>query len=290
MQLSAMLALAFYVRHRTEPEERQAYSYTVQGKPISTLNFASITPIVKRGIEVQGLSKEFSANAVRAVDGVTFDAAPGEVVGLLGANGAGKTTIVKMLSTLLRPTSGTICVGGHDTVSASRAVRASMGVLFGSDTGLYGRLSGRENIRYFAALNGLDRRTCDLRLEELADLFGLHSFVDRLVTTYSSGMKQRTALARSVVHDPPFLILDEPTTALDIGTTLVVHAYVSRSRNEGKTVILSSHDTIELEQLCDRVLTVDAGRIVDEARRGKDFGGDASSLRSRFLAIGSVPR
>lgn len=243
---------------------------------------------MKRGIEVQGLSKEFSANAVRAVDDVSFDAAPGEVVGLLGANGAGKTTIVKMLSTLLRPTSGTACVGGHDTVSASRAVRASMGVLFGSDTGLYDRLSGSENIRYFAALNGLDRRKYELRLEELADLFGLHSFVDRLVTTYSSGMKQRTALARSVVHDPPFLILDEPTTALDIGTTLVVHAYVSRSRNEGKTVILSSHDTIELEQLCDRVLTIDAGRIVDEARRGRDFGGDASSLRSRFLAIGNV--
>ncbi len=243
---------------------------------------------LKRGIEVRGLSKEFSANAVRAVDDVTFDAAPGEVVGLLGANGAGKTTIVKMLSTLLSPTSGTISVGGHDTVGTSRAVRASMGVLFGSDSGLYARLSGRENIRYFAALNGLNRRKCELRLEELADLFGLQSFIDHLVTTYSSGMKQRTALARSVVHDPPFLILDEPTTALDIGTTLVVHAYVSRSRSEGKTVILSSHDTLELEQLCDRVLTVDAGRIVDEAHRGRDFGGDAGSLRSRFLANRSV--
>lgn len=242
---------------------------------------------LNRGIEVRRLSKAFSANAVRAVDEVSFDAAPGEVVGLLGANGAGKTTIVKMVSTLLRPTSGTVCVGGHDTVSDSRAVRASLGVLFGGDTGLYDRLSARENIRYFAALNGLDRSKSELRVRELADLFGLHSFIDRLVATYSSGMKQRTALARSVVHDPPFLILDEPTTALDIGTTQVVHAYVSRSRNEGKTVILSSHDTIELEQLCDRVLTVDDGKIVDEAHRDRDFGGDAGSLRARFPAIGS---
>lgn len=240
------------------------------------------------GIEVRGLTKEFSANAVRAVDDVTFDAAPGEVVGLLGANGAGKTTMVKMLCTLLRPTSGTVCVGGCDTVSDSRAVRARMGVLFGSDTGLYERLSARENLRYFAALNGIDPRNYELRLNELADLFGLHRFIDQLVTTYSSGMKQRTALARSVVHDPPFLILDEPTTALDIDTTLVVHAFVSRCRDEGKTVILSSHDTIELERLCDRVLTIDAGRIVDEAQRGRDFGGDSGSLRSRYLEIKSV--
>ncbi len=245
---------------------------------------------MRRGVDVRGLCKGFSADPIRAVDNVTFQAAPGEVVGLLGANGAGKTTIIKMLATLLRPTAGTISVGGHDTVSASRAVRASMGTLFGSDTGLYERLSGRENIRYFGALNGLDRRRCERRLEELTDLFGLQSFVDRQVTTYSSGMKQRTALARSVVHDPSFLILDEPTTALDIDTTLAVHAYVSRIRNEGKTVILSSHDTAELEQLCDRVLTVDAGRIVAETHRRLDSGRNENSLLSRFPTIRSVTR
>lgn len=240
------------------------------------------------GIEVQGLSKEYSANGVLAVNGVTFNAVPGEVVGLLGANGAGKTTILKILATLLRPTSGRVWVGGYDTVTASRAVRARIGVLFGSDTGLYDRLSARENIRYFAALNGLDRTAGEIRSRELSDLFGLHSFIDRLVATCSSGMKQRIALARSVVHDPSVLLLDEPTTAMDIGTTLVVHAFVSRSRTEGKTVILSSHDTTELEQLCDRVLTIDSGRIVDEARRGDDFGWDAGLLRSRFLAMKSV--
>ncbi len=245
---------------------------------------------MKRGIKVQGLTKVFSADTVRAVDDVTFSVAPGEVVGLLGANGAGKTTIVKMLSTLLCPTTGNVWVDGHDTVSAPQAVRASIGMLFGSDTGLYNRLSVRENIRYFAALNGLDRRNRELRTTELVELFGLDSFIDRLVVNCSSGMKQRTALARSVVHDPPVLLLDEPTTAMDIGTTLVVHAFVSRSRDEGKTVILSSHDTAELERLCDRVLTLDAGRIVDEAYRGRDFGGDAGLLRSRFLAKRSVPR
>jgi sodium transport system ATP-binding protein len=242
------------------------------------------------GVEVRGLTKEFSANGVRAVNDVTFDVAPGEIVGLLGANGAGKTTIVRILATLLRPTSGRVRVGGFDTVHASRAVRASIGVLSGSDAGLYDRLSAGENIRYFAALHGLDRVTCEQRSAELANLFGLHSFIDRLVATYSSGMRQRTALARSVVHDPPFMILDEPTTALDIGTTMVVHDFVARSRKEGKTIILSSHDTTELEQLCDRVLTIDAGRIVDEARRGTDFGGEAGSLRSRFLAMRSEVR
>lgn len=237
-------------------------------------------------IQVRGVTKEFSKNGVRAVDDVTFDTAPGEVVGLLGANGAGKTTIAKMLSTLLRPTAGAVGIDGYDTVNDSRAVRARLGVLLGSDTGLYDRLSARENIRYFAALNGLDRKTSELRSEELTDLLGLHSFMDRLVTTYSSGMKQRTALARAVVHDPPVLILDEPTTALDVGTTLAVHAYVSLSRDEGKTVILSSHDTSELEHLCDRVLTIDAGRIVDESLHGRDYGGEEGSLRRRFLAMG----
>lgn len=241
--------------------------------------------VVSSVIEVRNLTK-FFADGIRAVDGVTFDAARGEVVGLLGANGAGKTTIAKLLSTVLHPTAGSVRIDGFDAVSSPRAVRARLGVLFGSDVGLYQRLTARENIRYFAALNDLDRIASEQRSEELATLLGLHPFMDRLVATYSSGMKQRTALARAVVHDPPVLILDEPTTALDVGTTLVVHAYVSLSREQGKTVILSSHDTAELEHLCDRVLTVDAGRIVDELVRGTDYEGEDGSLRRRFLAMG----
>ncbi len=245
---------------------------------------------MKRGIEVHHLTKEYPGTDVPAVHQVTFAVAPGEVVGLLGANGAGKTTIMKVLATLLRPTAGTVRVDGFNTVGASRAVRSRVGMLFGSDSGLYERLSGRENIRYFADLHGVETGTREVRFSRLADLFGLHSFADRLVATCSTGMKQRIALARSVIHDPPVLILDEPTNALDIATTTVVHQFISLSRNEGKAVILSSHDTTELENLCDRVLLIDAGTIVDDARRGRDFGRSTGLLRERLLAMDGLCR
>ena len=207
------------------------------------------------------------------MDDVSFTCRPGEIYGLLGANGAGKTTTLRMLATLLKPTGGRASVCGHDIVTDSAKVRSSVGFLAAS-TALYGRLTARETIAYFGQLNGLDDKRIAERTRQLADELDMHDFLDRRVDKFSTGMKQKTSIARTLVHDPAVLIFDEPTLGLDVMAARTIVRFVRSVRDRGKTVIYSTHIMTEVEKLCDRVGIIHEGRVRAE--------GSVPELRSRF--------
>ncbi len=195
-----------------------------------------------------------------AVDGVGFSCRAGEVFGLLGPNGAGKTTTLRMLSTVLAPTAGRARVAGHDVVDAPDAVRASIGFLSGN-TGLYPRLTPREVLTYFGRLHGLPRPAIARRIDELAGLLAMGDFLDRRCDALSSGMKQKVNVARTVLHDPPVLILDEPTMGLDVLAARTIVEFVRDCRRRGKLVIFSTHIMGEVSRLCDRLAIIHHGRV-----------------------------
>ncbi|MEX2442742.1 MAG: ATP-binding cassette domain-containing protein [Alkalispirochaeta sp.] len=248
-----------------------------------TPHVAPPAAVVDSAVITRGLTKQYRGMPVPALRDVSLSVASGEVVGLLGANGAGKTSLLRILAGVLRPTKGTATVAGLDTVRDATAVHGAVGALFGGATGLYERLSARENIHYFAALNGVSRAEIPRRIEEMVELFGMQEFADRMVSGFSSGMKQRTALARAMVHRPRALILDEPTTGLDIAAAIVVQEFVLRCREEGRSVLISSHNTGELERVCDRVIIVRSGGIVFETRPGVDIA--PGELRELYLRV-----
>jgi len=198
---------------------------------------------------------------VRAVDGISFECRPGEIFGLLGANGAGKTTTLRMLSTVLRPTSGTARVMGHDVVADAQAVRASLG-FYSASTALYPRLTARETLEFFARINHFPPDEVRARVDALIDRFGIREFADARVERLSSGMKQKVSIARTVAHDPPVLIFDEPTVGLDVINALELVAVIGELRDEGKTILFSTHIMREAEKLCDRIAIVHRGRII----------------------------
>jgi sodium transport system ATP-binding protein len=209
---------------------------------------------------------------VRAVDAVSLEVRPGEIYGLLGANGAGKTTVMRLLATLIRPTGGSALVAGHDVVQKGAAVRAQVGFLAAS-TALYGRLTAREVITYFGELNGLARAEVNTRLEQLASELDMHEFLDRRCEGFSTGMKQKTSIARTLIHDPAVMIFDEPTLGLDVTTARAIVNFVRECRARGKTVIYSTHLMHEVEKICDRVGIIHRGRLLAE--------GTLSELRQR---------
>ena len=217
-------------------------------------------------IEASQLTKTFKdkkRGVVRAVDDVSFRCEPGRIYGLLGANGAGKTTTLRMIATLLKPTSGHALVAGHDVVRESNEVRAKVGFLAAS-TALYGRLTAREMITYFGELNGMDLRAIKARIKQLADELDMHEFLDRRCDKFSTGMKQKTSIARTLVHDPEVMVFDEPTLGLDVMTARAIVRFVRQCRDRGKTVIYSSHVMSEIEKLCDRIGIIHDGRLVAE--------------------------
>lgn len=227
-------------------------------------------------IEAVRLTKVFrhrKRGEVRAVDDVSFTCMSGQVYGLLGANGAGKTTALRMLATLLRPTSGSAVVAGHDIAAEPEKVRASVGFLAAS-TALYGRLTAREMIAYFGRLNGLGPAEIAGRIDRIAADLDMHAFLDRRCDTFSTGMKQKTSIARTLIHDPPVMVFDEPTLGLDVMTARSIVAFVRECRNRGRTVIYSTHVMSEVEKLCDVVGIIHDGRLVAE--------GPLAALRSRF--------
>lgn len=227
-------------------------------------------------IQASGLTKVFKDKKrgdIRAVDGVSFTCPPGKIYGLLGANGAGKTTALRMVATLLRPSGGTVVVAGCDVVSEPEKVRSKIGFLAAS-TALYGRLTARETIAYFAKLHGMPDDRIAARTEELSTDLGLADFLDRRVDKFSTGMKQRTSIARTVVHDPEVLIMDEPTLGLDVMTSRNIVRFVRNSRDRGKTVVYSTHVMSEAEKLCDVIGIIHKGRLVVE--------GTLDELRERF--------
>jgi sodium transport system ATP-binding protein len=242
-------------------------------------------------IEARHLTKTFQdkkRGEIRAVDDVSFTCRPGQIYGLLGANGAGKTTTLRLLATLLQPTSGTATVAGFDTATAAEKVRANVGFLAAS-TALYGRLTAREMITYFGRLNGLTDAAIAPASSVLADELDMHEFLDRRCEKFSTGMKQKTSIARTLVHDPAVMIFDEPTLGLDVMTARAIVRFVRDCRDRGKTVIYSTHVMSEVEKLCDTIGIIHGGRLVAEgtlaelraALRRAGHGGDLRSPAAR---------
>lgn len=212
-------------------------------------------------IEVKKMSKHFKN--VIAVDNISFKVEKGKVFGLLGENGAGKTTTLRMLATMLKPTSGTATINEYDLIQNPMEVRGEIGILFGGETGLYDRLSARENIEYFGLLNGMEQEEIDFQIESLANRLEMEDYIERKVGKFSKGMKQKVALARSIVHSPSIMFFDEPTSGLDVTSVRVVHKFIKELKNEGKTIIFSSHSMREVEKLCDEVSMIHKGKIIE---------------------------
>ena len=207
-----------------------------------------------------------TVDSVVAVDDVSLSVDAGEVYGLLGPNGAGKTTMARMLSTLLEPTSGSARICGHDTVSEGTEVRTRIGVMFAGERGVFWRLTGRENLQMFGRLVFMDGKAIRRRTDELMERLGLAERTDELVESYSTGMKQRLNLARTLLHDPPVLLLDEPTAALDPAAARATRGFVDELRREGKAILLTTHNMHEADEVCDRVGIIEHGRLIAEGR------------------------
>ncbi|MXG88739.1 ATP-binding cassette domain-containing protein [Nocardioides flavescens] len=201
---------------------------------------------------------------VEAVRGVSFEIAPGETFGLLGPNGAGKTTTIKMLITLLLPTSGSASVLGMDVVADVRAVRRRIGYVFGGDRGLYDRLSGLDNLRYFAELYGVEPREQQRRIGALLELVGMTGREHERVEGYSRGMRQRLHIARGLLHDPDVVFLDEPSIGIDPVGARELRATIASLKEQGTTVLLTTHYMFEADELCDRIAVIRSGEIVAE--------------------------
>ena len=201
---------------------------------------------------------------VEAVRAVNFTIEPGELFGLLGPNGAGKTTTIKMLITLLIPTAGSARVLGLDVVKDAREVRKRIGYVFGGERGVYERLSGYDNLRYFAELYGVPPKLQKPRIEELLELVGLKGREHERAEGYSRGMKQRLHVARGLLHDPEVLFLDEPTIGLDPVGARELRSTIASLTAAGKTILLTTHYMFEADALCDRIAVISKGSIVAE--------------------------
>jgi ABC-type multidrug transport system, ATPase component len=230
---------------------------------------------VSIAIEAHDLRKRFTSYervgflrrrrvVIDALRGVSFKIRWSEVYGLLGPNGAGKTTTVKILATLLIPDGGYAIVNGYDTVKEAQAVRRSIGLVLYPDKGFYSRLSGYENLVYFGRLYGLDKSTAETRARDLMRVVGLESAMNRPYEEYSLGMRARLAIARALIHDPPVLILDEPTIGLDPLSAREVRELVRRLSKEGRAILFTSHNLWEVEEVCDRVGIINNGSMIIE--------------------------
>jgi len=217
-------------------------------------------------IEVSNLRKVFRDKArgeVVAVDDLSFRCGKGEVFGLLGPNGAGKTTTLRILSTALRPTSGTVLVDGVDVTEDPGEVRRRIGFLSGS-TGLYARLTPREIATYFGRLYRMTDKDIERRISELFERLDMQSFADRRADALSTGQRQKASIVRAILHEPPILVFDEPTTGLDVMTSREIIRLIRACKEEGRCVVFSTHYMEEADKLCDRLAVVHHGRLFAE--------------------------
>jgi sodium transport system ATP-binding protein len=237
-------------------------------------------------IRVENLQKRFGS--VVAVDGVSFVAPDRGVTGLLGPNGAGKTTILRMLYALLAPDHGSIHVDDVDAVADPQAAQSRLGVL-PDVSGLYPRLTAREHIHYYGQLHGLSGTALARRTDELIRLLDMAAVADRRTAGFSHGERTKVALARALVHDPRNILLDEPTNGLDVMSTRAVRDIIRRLRNDGRTVMFSSHVMQEVSALCDTIIVIAHGKVVasgtpDELRAQTGH----SSLEDAFVALAGL--
>ena len=217
-------------------------------------------------IRANNLTKVFiqkDGTKLFAVNDISFTAEKGEIVVLLGVNGAGKTTAMRMLSTVLSPTSGSAELEGFDIQKDPQKVRANLGFLSG-DTGLYARLSAREVVTYFGRLYDVSEENIAKRINELADLLDMHGFLDKKVDLLSTGMKQKVSIARSIIHDPPVMIFDEPTSGLDILTAKNIIDFIHKCKADNKCVLFSTHIMREAERIADKIVMIHEGKILAE--------------------------
>ena len=216
-------------------------------------------------VEVEEVTRIFTPRRrgpVTALDGVSLSIPGGEVHGLLGPNGAGKTTLVKILSTVLLPTGGSASVCGHDVVAETKAVRPLIGIVFGGERGLYTRLTARQNLEYWGALYRLSGGEIKRRSHALLERVSLTDRADQRVEEFSRGMKQRLHLARGLMGDAKVLFLDEPTTGMDPLAAREFRRLIRELKGEGRTILLTTHDMVEAETVCDRVTLIDRGRVL----------------------------
>ena len=228
---------------------------------------------------------ETKAATVFAVSDVSFVCRPGSIYSLLGPNGAGKTTTLRMIATLLVPTSGTIKVNSFDVVSQSQEVRRRIGFLTGS-TNLYDRLTPLETVKYFADLHGMDAAEFKRRKDELFTQLGINDFLNKRIGQLSTGMKQKVSIARTMIHNPDVVIFDEPTAGLDVITANNIIELIRSCKAEGKTVIFSSHIMSEVDLLCDELTIIDKGKLIyaDTMDQFRAMSGTAS-LTETFIRI-----
>ena len=227
-------------------------------------------------IEVEHLSKRFldyQRGWVTAVSDVSFVCRPGEIFGLLGPNGAGKTTALRILSTVLKPTGGRATVAGFDVMTEPEKVRAHIGYMSAS-TGIYDRMSAWELVEYFGRLYGLAGDHLWARMETIFGWLQMNDFRDTLGSKMSTGMRQKVSIARTIVHDPPVLIFDEPTSGLDVLVARNVLQKIVELRDQGKTIVFSTHSMHEVEKLCSRVAVIHKGRVQAE--------GEPAALLERY--------
>jgi len=222
---------------------------------------------------------------VHAVNNINLTCMPGRVFTLLGPNGAGKTTTLRLIATILKPTSGNIVVNGFDTVKNGMEVRKSLGFLTGS-TGLYDRLTPDETINYFGRLNGMDESTLQRRKKELFDLLGVTEFAHRRVGKFSTGMKQKVSIVRTMIHDPQVVVFDEPTSGLDVIAAKSIIELIRQCKRDNKTIILSTHIMSEVNMLSDDLAIIHRGDLVYNGLFA-DFKNNMkeSTLEDEFIRI-----
>lgn len=216
------------------------------------------------GLEAINLTKRFfdaKRGEFNAVQSVSFACHKGEIFGLLGPNGAGKTTTLRMITTILKPTSGTAKINDFDVTTNPRQVRKQLGFV-SADTGLYERLTPREILTYFGKLSKYPKEKLTARIAEVTSMLQMESFLDSRCEKLSTGMKQKVSIARAIVHDPPVIIMDEPTTGLDVLTSQVLHRFILQCKEMNKCVVFSSHIMSEAEKLCDRMAIIHKGQVL----------------------------
>ena len=211
-------------------------------------------------IQIKDLVKTIDGHNI--IKNISLEIKEGEIFGLLGENGAGKTTTLRLIATMLKPTSGSIKVCGYDTVKEDEKVRENIGILFGGETGLYDRLTARENIEYYGMLYDMPKEKLKESVEKFVKDFEMEEYIDKRTATFSKGMKQKTAFARATIHSPEIMLLDEPTSGLDVTAAEQVHEFIKNSKKQGKTVVFSSHTMSEVEKLCDRVAIIHKGKLI----------------------------
>jgi sodium transport system ATP-binding protein len=238
-------------------------------------------------IEVEHLARRFGR--VVALRDVSFRAADGTITGLLGPNGAGKTTTLRVLYTLLRPDQGWARIDGIDVVAQPQAALKRIGVL-PDNRGLYTRLTSRENIRYYGRLHGLQGAALEQRIDHLISLLDMQEIADRRTEGFSNGQRVKVAIARSLIHDPQNILLDEPTNGLDVMATRSLRTIIRRLRDEGRCVLFSSHIMQEVAALCERIVVIASGEVVAEGEpEALRRASGAATLEDAFVAaIGSA--